>query len=74
MGAFQQLRDQQLSTREAATLTGVSRTTVYRKPSAPQDHIQVVPPNKLSTAERDEVMAALNSGVAPGKWTPGSNR
>lgn len=61
MGAYQQLREQQLSTREAAALTGISRTTVYLKPTAPQDHAQVVPPNKLSTAEREEIMAALNS-------------
>ncbi|MHA7245176.1 IS3 family transposase [Paeniglutamicibacter antarcticus] len=61
MGAYQLLREQQLSTREAAALTGVSRTTVYRKPAAPQDHIQVVPPNKLSSEERAEILDALNS-------------
>ena len=61
MLAYQQLRDQQLSTREAAALTGVSRTTIYRKPAAPQDHIQVAPPNKLSSEERAEILDALNS-------------
>lgn len=42
-------------------LTGVSRTTIYRKPAALREHAAASPPNKLSVEERSEILAALNS-------------
>lgn len=61
MGAYKQLVDLAVATRTAASLVGLSRTTIYRKPVAPLDHVQVEPPNKLSRAERIEILAVLNS-------------
>jgi transposase InsO family protein len=61
MGAYGQLVDLAVPTREAAALLGLSRTTIYRKPAAPADRAPTEPPNKLSTAERAEILAALNS-------------
>ncbi len=61
MNAYAQLVDGAIPTRQAATLVGLSRTTIYRKPTAPVDHTPVVPPNKLSAAEQAEILAALNS-------------
>ncbi|GAA4705848.1 hypothetical protein GCM10025781_26470 [Kocuria gwangalliensis] len=58
--AYRQLVDATVPTRQAAALTGLSRTTIYRKPAAPVDHEPVAPPNKLSDAERAEILAALN--------------
>ncbi|MFC0250251.1 IS3 family transposase, partial [Citricoccus parietis] len=58
--AYHQLVKLKVSTRQAAALTGVSRTTIYRKPVAARDHPPVVPPNKLSAAERAEILAVLN--------------
>lgn len=59
--AYRQLVDVAVPTRQAAALVGLSRTTIYRKPAAPADHAPMAPPNKLSTAERAEILAALNS-------------
>lgn len=61
MGAYRELIDHDVPTRHAAELLGLSRTTIYRKPAPPRDHAPVAPPNKLSTAERAEILAALNS-------------
>lgn len=61
MGGYRQLVDLAVPTRRAAALLGLSRTTIYRKPSAPVDRAPVAPPNKLSPAERAEILAALNS-------------
>ena len=61
MAAYQGLRELQVPTRQAAALAGVSRTTVYRKPAPPRDKSAPTPPNKLSLAERAEILAALNS-------------
>ncbi len=61
MGVYRQLVDLAVPTRQAAALLGLSRTTIYRKPSAPVDRAPVAPPNKLSPAERAEILAALNS-------------
>ena len=61
MGAYKQLVDLTVATRTAASLVWLSRTTIYRKPVAPLDHVQVEPPNKLSRAERIEILAVLNS-------------
>lgn len=58
--AYWQLVDVNVPTRQAAALVGLSRTTIYRKPAAPADHALVVPPNKLSAAERAEILAVLN--------------
>jgi transposase InsO family protein len=61
MGAYRQLVELAVPTRQAAALLGLSRTTIYRKPSAPVDRVPAAPPNKLSPAERAEILAALNS-------------
>lgn len=61
MGAYEQLVGLAVPTRRAAALVGLSRTTIYRKPAVPEDREPVEPPNKLSVAERAEILAALNS-------------
>lgn len=61
MSAYDHLRDLQVPTRKAAALVGVSRTTVYRKPAPPVEHAPTAPPNKLSQAERDQILEVLNS-------------
>ncbi|MET3923134.1 transposase InsO family protein [Arthrobacter sp. UYEF20] len=61
MAAYHGLRQQQVPTRQAASLAGISRTTVYRKPAPPRETAAVTPPNKLSPAERAAVLAALNA-------------
>lgn len=61
MSSYRELIELAVPTRDAAALMGLSRTTIYRKPALPQDHMPVEPPNKLSTAERAEILAALNS-------------
>ncbi len=58
--AYRQFVEASVPTRKAATLTGLSRTTIYRKPAVPVDHDPVAPPNKLTEAERAEILAALN--------------
>ncbi|MHC6177270.1 IS3 family transposase [Glutamicibacter sp. X7] len=58
---YHQLVALNIPTRRAAALAGVSRTTMYRKPAAPQDAPRPAPPNKLSDAERAAILAALNS-------------
>ena len=50
-----------IPSREAAALTGVSRTTANRKPVLPRDCAPVTPKNKLSAAERAGILLALNS-------------
>lgn len=61
MSAYQELLVLAVPTRVAAALMGLSRTTIYRKPTMPEYCEPVEPPNKLSTAERAEILAALNS-------------
>lgn len=61
MNTYRQLVELEVPTREAAVLTGISRTTAYRKPTPPVEPEQVIPPNKLSVVERAEILAALNS-------------
>ena len=61
MGAYEQLVGMDLPTRQAAGLLGLSRTTIYRKPAMPEYCEPVDPPNKLSTVERAEILAVLNS-------------
>ena len=61
-GTYRQLVGLAVPTRRAAALLGLSRTTIYRKPTTPEDREPVVaPPNKLSTRERAEILAVLNS-------------
>lgn len=61
MAAYGQLVDVAVPTRQAAALLGLSRTTIYRKPTTPEYCEPVAPPNKLSIVERAEILAALNS-------------
>ena len=59
MATYRSMLDLKIPSREAASLTGVSRTTANRKPAPPRDHAPVVPQNKLSSAERAGILAAL---------------
>ena len=61
MATYRSMLELKIPTRKAATLTGVSRTTANRKPAPPRDQMPVVPQNKLSAAERAEILAVLNS-------------
>lgn len=61
MDSYRQLRDLAVSTRQSAALLGLSRTTIYRKPAPPAQYLPVAPPNKLSTAERAEILSTVNS-------------
>lgn len=69
MATYWSMLELKISSRRAASLTGVSRTPANRKAAPPRDHHAVVPPNKLSAAERAGILAALNSpefvGLAP---------
>ena len=65
MGAYRDLTTAGMSTRAAASLTGVSRATAARAkrppavPGAPAE--AMVPANRLSPTERAELLAVLNS-------------
>jgi putative transposase len=61
MTTYRSMLELKIPTRKAASLTGVSRTTANRKPAPPRDEMPVVPQNKLSAAERAEILAVLNS-------------
>ncbi len=61
MATYRGMLELKISSREAAALTGVSRTTANRKPAPPRDQVAVVPRNKLSDAERAGILAALNA-------------
>ncbi|MHA7156218.1 IS3 family transposase [Arthrobacter sp. TMN-50] len=61
MATYRSMLELKIPSRRAAFLTGVSRTTVNRKPAPPRDQMAVAPQNKLSAAERAEILAALNS-------------
>ncbi|MGC4773740.1 hypothetical protein ACLQ25_32890, partial [Micromonospora sp. DT44] len=64
---FGELRDADISVQRACLLTGTSRATYYRraKPVVGPRHgpwlPRTPPPQALSTAERDRVLAVLNS-------------
>ncbi|MFB6398722.1 hypothetical protein AAFH96_37560, partial [Polymorphospora sp. 2-325] len=65
---FGELRDADISVQRACALTGTSRATYYRraKPVGPRHGPwlpRTPPPQALSTAERDRVLAVLNSPV-----------
>lgn len=61
MSTYRDLVDLAVPTREAASLLGLSRTTIYRKPTTPAEFMPTAPPNKLSTTERAEILSAVNS-------------
>jgi putative transposase len=61
MATYRSMLELKMPSREAAFLTGVSRTTANRKPFPPRDRVPVVPQNKLSAAERGGILEALNS-------------
>lgn len=61
MVTYQELLSADVSTRDAAKLVGIPRATATRTPKAPTARGRVVPANKLSTAERAEILAAANS-------------
>jgi len=65
MLAYRALTEAGVTTRDAADLTGVSRATAGRITSntsrGPQQRVEPVPANRLSAAERDEVLGVLNS-------------
>jgi putative transposase len=65
MSAYQALTSARVSTRDAASLTGVPRATAARatRPPAagPTPVSPVVPANRLSEDERERVLAVLNS-------------
>ena len=60
IGAYRQLVGLDVPMRLTATLLGLSRTTIYRKPSKPQDRVSAELPSKLSAAEWAAIPAALN--------------
>lgn len=64
MDAWKDLRTNNIATRQAATLTGMHRSTATRRAApkpAPRDPVPAVPVNKLSAAESARVLAELNS-------------
>jgi putative transposase len=63
MGAYTELVSAKTTTRDAAALTGVSRATAARRAAAPATPLprQYVPANRLSAAERAQVLAVLGS-------------
>jgi transposase InsO family protein len=63
MDAYRDLTESGVTTRSAATLTGVARATATRK-NTPRDDVArepVAPANRLTDAERAAVLATLNS-------------
>jgi transposase InsO family protein len=61
MATYRAMLEAKIPSRKAASLTGVSRTTANRKPAPPRDQLAAAPQNKLSAAERAEILAVLNS-------------
>ena len=61
MVTYRDLRAVGVTTRAAAVLTGLSRARAGRKPATPLRATRVVPANRLSCAERQQVVATLNS-------------
>ncbi len=64
MGAYRDLTAVGVGTRAAASLTGMSRATAARakrSPAAPSPAPAAAPANRLSPAERGELLAVLNS-------------
>jgi putative transposase len=61
MSTYRDLRAAGTTTRAAARLTGVSRATAGRKPRTPLYLVPPEPANRLSAAERERVIAVLDS-------------
>ncbi len=68
MGAYTELVQARVTTREAAALTGVPRATAHRATTGTQGGPQhgpvpdpVTPANKLCPAEREQILAVLHS-------------
>ena len=64
MGAWNELRANNITTRAAADLTGMHRSTATRRAApkpALRDPVPTVPVNKLTAAECARVVAELNS-------------
>jgi len=62
MAAYRALTRAGVTTRDAAELTGVARATAGRSTStAPRASSRTAPANRLSAAERVDVLATLNS-------------
>jgi putative transposase len=64
MGAYRDLTAVGVGTRAGASLTGMSRATAaraQRSPAAPSPATPATPANRLSPAERGELLAVLNS-------------
>lgn len=61
MVAYRELTGVGVPTRAAAVLVGVARATATRRPRTPAPTRSRVPANKLTDAERDEILAMVNS-------------
>ena len=61
MGIYRELTVVGVPTRAAAVLVGVARATATRRPRTPVRARSRVPVNKLSGAERAEILAVVNS-------------
>jgi len=61
MATYRDLRAVGVTTRAASVLTGLSRATAGRKPATPLRAARVMPANRLSCAERAEVVKVLDS-------------
>lgn len=64
MDAWNELRTNSITTREAAGLTGMHRSTATRRAAPkppPRDRVQTVPVNKLTADECEQVLQELNS-------------
>lgn len=61
MDTYHRLRAAAVPTRQAAALAGVSRATATREPSVPVRRTRVEPANKISAADRAEILAVLDS-------------
>jgi putative transposase len=61
MSTYRDLLAARVTTRAAAALTGISRATAGRKPRTPLRSTRVVPANRLSPTEREQVVATMDS-------------
>ena len=61
MGTYADLTGRGVSTRAAADLVGVPRSTATRRPAIPVRGRAVVPANKLDKAERARILQVVNS-------------
>jgi len=61
MATYRELTGVGVPTRVAAILVGVARATATRRPRTPAVTRARVPANKLTDAERAEILAVVNS-------------